>query len=61
MVPSAPLGCQPASAEAKASELSEEDVSYMGDELDLKTVGDIIAIIENKVKKVRKMLYIFTC
>ena len=32
--------------------LVEEDlvaVSYMGDELDLKTVGDIIAIIEEKV------------
>lgn len=32
--------------------LVEEDlvaVSYMGDELDLETVGDIIAIIEEKV------------
>lgn len=32
--------------------LVEEDlvaVSYMGDELDLATVGDIIAIIEEKV------------
>ncbi|CAK6953826.1 bromodomain-containing protein 8 isoform X6 [Scomber scombrus] len=50
MVPSVPTGCQPASAGDKASELSEEDVtvSYMGDELDLKTVGDIIAIIEDK-------------
>lgn len=39
------------SAEDKA-DLSEEDVtvSYMGDELDLKTVGDIIAIIEDKVQ-----------
>lgn len=47
-----PSGCQPVSAEDKVSELSEEDVtvSYMGDELDLKTVGDIIAIIEDKVK-----------
>lgn len=46
-------------AEDKVSELSEEDVavSYIGDELDLKTVGDIIAIIEDKVKK--KVLYIF--
>ncbi|KAJ8405441.1 hypothetical protein AAFF_G00319140 [Aldrovandia affinis] len=38
--------------EAKAGELGEEDlvaVSYMGDELDLETVGDIIAIIEEKV------------
>ncbi|KAJ8266142.1 hypothetical protein GJAV_G00126390 [Gymnothorax javanicus] len=36
----------------KAAELGEEDlvtVSYMGDELDLETVGDIIAIIEEKV------------
>lgn len=35
------------------SVLSEEDVSvsYMGDELDLKTVGDIIAIIEDKEMK----------
>ncbi|XP_070839698.1 bromodomain-containing protein 8 isoform X3 [Chaetodon trifascialis] len=54
MVPSAPPGCQPVSAEDKVSELSEEDVtaSYMGDELDLKTVGDIIAIIEDKEMKV---------
>ncbi|XP_026183722.1 bromodomain-containing protein 8 [Mastacembelus armatus] len=38
------------SLEDKVPELSEEDVtvSYMGDELDLKTVGDIIAIIEDK-------------
>lgn len=37
---------------AGVSELSEEDVavSYIGDELDLKTVGDIIAIIEDKVR-----------
>lgn len=41
------------SAENKVSERSEEDVtvSYIGDELDLKTVGDIIAIIEDKVQK----------
>lgn len=35
--------------------LVEEDlvaVSYMGDELDLETVGDIIAIIEEKVHTV---------
>lgn len=40
------------STEDKVSELSEEDVavSYMGDELDLKTMGDIIAIIEDKVR-----------
>lgn len=56
MVPSVPTGCQSASAGDKASELSEEDVtvSYMGDELDLKTVGDIIAIIEDKVQKEEK-------
>lgn len=36
----------------EATGLVEEDlvaVSYMGDELDLETVGDIIAIIEEKV------------
>lgn len=46
-----PPGCQPVPAEDKVSQLSEEDVtaSYMADELDLKTVGDIIAIIEDKV------------
>ena len=36
----------------REGELVEEDlvaVSYMGDELDLETVGDIIAIIEEKV------------
>lgn len=51
MVPSVPPGCQPVSAEDKMSGLSDEDVavSYMGDELDLKTMGDIIAIIEDKV------------
>lgn len=40
-------------ADDKVSELSEEDVavSYIGDELDLKTVGDIIAIIEEKVQR----------
>ena len=47
------------SAEDKVSGLCEEDetVSYMGDELDLKTVGDIIAIIEDKVQK-EDVLYI---
>ncbi|XP_022046214.1 bromodomain-containing protein 8 isoform X4 [Acanthochromis polyacanthus] len=55
LVPSAPPGSQPVSTEDKVSELSEEDVtvSYMGDELDLKTVGDIIAIIEDKEMKVK--------
>lgn len=44
-----------AAVKAELSEetgLAEEDlvaVSYMGDELDLETVGDIIAIIEEKV------------
>lgn len=36
----------------QAAGLVEDDlvaVSYMGDELDLETVGDIIAIIEEKV------------
>lgn len=53
MVPSVPPGCQTASVNEKLSEFSEEDVtvSYMGDELDLKTMGDIIAIIEDKVKQ----------
>lgn len=38
---------------AEETGLVEEDlvaVSYMGDELDLETVGDIIAIIEEKVR-----------
>ncbi|XP_051902711.1 bromodomain-containing protein 8-like isoform X2 [Hippocampus zosterae] len=50
LAPSASFGCQPPPAGVKVSELSEEDVtvSYMADELDLKTVGDIIAIIEDK-------------
>ncbi|KAM6911268.1 bromodomain-containing protein 8-like isoform 1-T1 [Lycodopsis pacificus] len=53
MVPSLPPGCQPISAGDTVAELSEEDVtvSYMVDELDLKTVGDIIAIIEDKGMK----------
>lgn len=47
------------SAEDKVSELSDEDVTvaYMGDELDLKTVGDIIAIIEDKVQKGESTTY----
>uniref|UniRef100_A0AAQ5XMU2 Bromodomain-containing protein 8 n=1 Tax=Amphiprion ocellaris TaxID=80972 RepID=A0AAQ5XMU2_AMPOC len=58
LVPSAPPGCQPVSTEDKVSELSEEDVtvSYMGDELDLKTVGDIIAIIEDKADEAAEAL-----
>ncbi|XP_077597089.1 bromodomain-containing protein 8-like isoform X1 [Stigmatopora nigra] len=50
IVPSASFACQLPPAGVKVSELSEEDVavSYMADELDLKTVGDIIAIIEDK-------------
>ncbi|KAI4880462.1 hypothetical protein NFI96_032738 [Prochilodus magdalenae] len=42
----------PEEMEGREGELVEEDlvaVSYMGDELDLETVGDIIAIIEEKV------------
>uniref|UniRef100_A0A1A7Z078 Bromodomain-containing protein 8 n=1 Tax=Iconisemion striatum TaxID=60296 RepID=A0A1A7Z078_9TELE len=48
--PSDPLERLPGSTEDKETELSEEDVTvpYIGDELDLKTVGDIIAIIEDK-------------
>ncbi|XP_040908328.1 bromodomain-containing protein 8 isoform X2 [Toxotes jaculatrix] len=47
-----------ASTEDKVSGLSEEDVtvSYMGDELDLKTVGDIIAIIEDKADEAAEAL-----
>ncbi|KAI3373621.1 hypothetical protein L3Q82_022223, partial [Scortum barcoo] len=58
MVPSVLPGCQPVSGEDKVSELSEEDVtvSYMGDELDLKTVGDIIAIIEDKADETAEAL-----
>ncbi|XP_029376070.1 bromodomain-containing protein 8 isoform X3 [Echeneis naucrates] len=45
-------------SEDKVSGLSEEDVtvSYMGDELDLKTVGDIIAIIEDKADEAAEAL-----
>nr|XP_023654035.1 bromodomain-containing protein 8-like isoform X1 [Paramormyrops kingsleyae] len=45
-------GERPPAAEGKEAELGDEDlvtVSYMGDDLDLETVGDIIAIIEEKV------------
>ncbi|XP_030009540.1 bromodomain-containing protein 8 isoform X2 [Sphaeramia orbicularis] len=58
MVPSMPPGCPTISAGDKMSELSEEDVtvSYMGDELDLKTVGDIIAIIEDKADETAEAL-----
>lgn len=47
-------------AEDKVSELTEEDVavSYIGDELDLKTVGDIIAIIEEKVQKTSDVCFL---
>uniref|UniRef100_A0A8C1KRE3 Bromodomain-containing protein 8 n=1 Tax=Cyprinus carpio TaxID=7962 RepID=A0A8C1KRE3_CYPCA len=48
----APLGTAPmASVDNKEAVLGEEDlvtVSYMAEELDLETVGDIIAIIEEK-------------
>ncbi|KAK5917892.1 hypothetical protein CgunFtcFv8_002702 [Champsocephalus gunnari] len=58
MAPSLLPGRQSVSAEDKVSELSEEDVSvsYMGDELDLKTVGDIIAIIEDKAEEAAEAL-----
>ncbi|KAM9331726.1 bromodomain-containing protein 8-like [Pholidichthys leucotaenia] len=58
MVPSVAPGNQSVSTEDKVSELSEEDVtvSYMGDELDLKTVGDIIAIIEDKADEAAEAL-----
>lgn len=58
MVPSVAPGCQPVSSmvEDKVSELSEDDVTVsLCHELDLKTVGDIIAIIEEKVLKVNKL------
>lgn len=57
MVPSVAPGCQPVSSmvEDKVSELCEDDVTVsLCHELDLKTVGDIIAIIEEKVLKVNK-------
>ncbi|KAK5887429.1 hypothetical protein CesoFtcFv8_016033 [Champsocephalus esox] len=58
MAPSLLPGRQSVSAEDKVSELSDEDVSvsYMGDELDLKTVGDIIAIIEDKAEEAAEAL-----
>ncbi|XP_029029989.1 bromodomain-containing protein 8 isoform X2 [Betta splendens] len=47
-----------AKTESKVSGLSEEDVTvaYIGDELDLKTVGDIIAIIEDKADEAAEVL-----
>lgn len=48
--------------ESKPSVLEEEDlvtVSYMADKLDLETVGDIIAIIEDKVKIYLSLLTLF--
>ncbi|XP_038132996.1 bromodomain-containing protein 8 isoform X3 [Cyprinodon tularosa] len=56
MAPSVRPNCRADSAEDKVAELSEEDVSYMGDELDLKTVGDIIAIIEDKADEAAEAL-----
>ncbi|XP_035479912.2 bromodomain-containing protein 8 isoform X3 [Scophthalmus maximus] len=64
-VPSAPLSAATplpvdstasASTEDKVSGLSEEEETYMGDELDLKTVGDIIAIIEDKADEAAEAL-----
>lgn len=47
----APPSCHAVPGQQTGAEVSEEDVtlSYLGDELDMKTVGDIIAIIEEKV------------
>ncbi|XP_012710749.2 bromodomain-containing protein 8 isoform X2 [Fundulus heteroclitus] len=58
MPPSVRPHCPADSGEDKVAELSEEDVtaSYMGDELDLKTVGDIIAIIEDKADETAEAL-----
>uniref|UniRef100_A0A3Q2PM53 Bromodomain-containing protein 8 n=1 Tax=Fundulus heteroclitus TaxID=8078 RepID=A0A3Q2PM53_FUNHE len=58
MAPSVRPHCPADSGEDKVAELSEEDVtaSYMGDELDLKTVGDIIAIIEDKADETAEAL-----
>ncbi|XP_054899401.1 bromodomain-containing protein 8 isoform X2 [Poeciliopsis prolifica] len=56
MAPSVNPNCQADSAESKVADLSEEDVTYMGDELDLKTVGDIIAIIEDKADEAAEAL-----
>lgn len=54
----------PAEVEGKEAEVVEEDtvvsVSYMGHELDLETVGDIIAIIEEKVYA-HKHIYNYLC
>ncbi|XP_061596880.1 bromodomain-containing protein 8-like isoform X2 [Cololabis saira] len=57
LVPSGAPEGRPASTE-KVSVVSEDDVtmSYMGDELDLKTVGDIIAIIEEKADEAAEAL-----
>ncbi|XP_078786704.1 bromodomain-containing protein 8 isoform X2 [Oryzias latipes] len=45
-------------AQQTGAEVSEEDVtlSYLGDELDMKTVGDIIAIIEEKANEAAEAL-----
>uniref|UniRef100_A0A672GZN1 Bromodomain-containing protein 8 n=1 Tax=Salarias fasciatus TaxID=181472 RepID=A0A672GZN1_SALFA len=58
MGPSVAPGSLPVSTQDKVPELSEDDVtvSYMGDELDLKTVGDIIAIIEDKADEAAEAL-----
>ncbi|KAF0038332.1 hypothetical protein F2P81_008816 [Scophthalmus maximus] len=52
-LPSQPLS---QATEDKVSGLSEEEETYMGDELDLKTVGDIIAIIEDKADEAAEAL-----
>ncbi|KTG36554.1 hypothetical protein cypCar_00021787 [Cyprinus carpio] len=57
-------GAPMASVDNKEAVLGEEDlvtVSYMAEELDLETVGDIIAIIEEKSKqKIKKIIFVLT-
>lgn len=51
-----------ASVDNKEAVLGEEDlvtVSYMAEELDLETVGDIIAIIEEKVNQTCTFIILF--
>lgn len=51
-----------ASVDNKEAVLGEEDlvtVSYMAEELDLETVGDIIAIIEEKVNLTCTFIILF--
>ncbi|RVE63799.1 hypothetical protein OJAV_G00139930 [Oryzias javanicus] len=54
----APPSCHAVPGQQTGAEVSEEDVtlSYLGDELDMKTVGDIIAIIEEKADEAAEAL-----